>query len=499
MRFGASVFLALCLLGLAVGLIGPGANAAAQQRSLADEFASASEEYGVPEELLLAMGYVNTRWEMPPPTASAYERGEIEGRGSYGIMALLQNPSRDTLGKAAELSGLSEKELKNDRAANVRGGAALLAQLQGTEKPDDLNGWYDAVAEYGGTPLYAEQVYETLESGASATISTGERLELPAQPEAEPQSLYTVQSGADYGRATFYGASDNYTPANRPGSNPINKVVIHVTQGSWSSAINWFRDPSSNVSAHYTVRSSDGFIGQSVHEEDIAWHAGNWTYNETSIGIEHEGHVSQPSWFTDVMYRSSARLTAHLCEKYRIPIDRQHIVGHNEVPGATHTDPGPHWNWTKYMRLIRGYAGDSGGETTYTMTVDNQNSERFRVSSAWDLSSWNTQRHLKNYRFTEPRGVEDPARFKLKIPSRGRYTHYGWWPASSGYNDRAIFRIQTADGVVRKAVNQRQSGGRWVSLGTYEMRAGDGWYVELSSQSSGNGYIIADAVQVRKQ
>lgn len=165
-------------------------------------------------------------------------------------------------------------------------------------------------------------------------------------------------------KATWYGASNNYTNANRPASAPINKIVIHVTQGSWSSALNWFANPRSDVSAHFTVRSSDGRIGQSVRQEDIAWHCGWWNYNRTSIGIEHEGYVSNPDWFTDAMYRSSARLSAFLCEKYRIPIDRNHIIGHHEVPGCAgagggvgcHTDPGRHWNWRKYMRLVRNYA-----------------------------------------------------------------------------------------------------------------------------------------------
>ena len=31
----------------------------------------------------------------------------------------------------------------------------------------DLNGWRDAVAEYGDTDLYAIEVYETLKSGAA--------------------------------------------------------------------------------------------------------------------------------------------------------------------------------------------------------------------------------------------------------------------------------------------------------------------------------------------
>jgi hypothetical protein len=65
--------------------------------------------------LLLAMGYYNTLWEMPPPSASAYRQGDPEGRGDYGIMQLTQNPSRNTLGKAAKLTGFSEAQLKNDR------------------------------------------------------------------------------------------------------------------------------------------------------------------------------------------------------------------------------------------------------------------------------------------------------------------------------------------------------------------------------------------------
>ena len=87
----------------------------------------------------------------------------------------------------------------------------------------------------------------------------------------------------------FPASSSNFTVANRPTSNSIDGIVLHVAQGSWSSALNWFQNPKAQASAHYTVRSSDGFIGQSVLEKDIAWHAGNWNYNQASIGIEHEG------------------------------------------------------------------------------------------------------------------------------------------------------------------------------------------------------------------
>jgi N-acetyl-anhydromuramyl-L-alanine amidase AmpD len=155
--------------------------------------------------------------------------------------------------------------------------------------------------------------------------------------------------------------------ASRPSSNAINKIIVHITQGSWAGAINWFQDPNARVSVHYTVRSSDGAVGQSVLEKDIAWHAGNWSYNQTSIGIEHEGFVSDPNWFTEAMYHSSAQLVAYLVNKYGIPIDRTHIIGHNEVPdpynpgqyggAGHHTDPVSYWNWTKYMGYVQQYAG----------------------------------------------------------------------------------------------------------------------------------------------
>src|SRR3712207_4298934 len=115
-------------------------------------------------------------------------------------------------------------------------------------------------------------------------------------------------------------SSSNYTVANRPYSHLIDKIIIHVTQGSWSSALNWFQNSRAGASAHYTVRSSDGYLGQSVAEKDICWHAGNWSYNQTSIGIEHEGFVSNPKWFTEAMYDASAQLSAYLVNKYGIPL-----------------------------------------------------------------------------------------------------------------------------------------------------------------------------------
>ena len=48
-------------------------------------------------------------------------------------------------------------------------------------------------------------------------------------------------------------------------------------------------------------------------------------------------------------------------------------------------------------------------------------------------------------------------------------------------------------------MSQRTNGGKWVYLGTYKMGAWDDWNVEVSNQSSGTGYVIADAIKVVRQ
>ena len=175
---------------------------------------------------------------------------------------------------------------------------------------------------------------------AAAGPGTPERTSADARPLDYPYALWAPAS------------TSNYTVANRPAQYPVEYVVIHITQETFEDTLAIFQDPSSAVSSHYVVGSADGRVAQCVEEKNVAWHAGNWSYNTRSIGIEHEGWVDEPEWFTDVMYERSARLTAYLCDYYGIPKNRTHILGHSEVPGATHTDPGPLWDWDRYIDLV---------------------------------------------------------------------------------------------------------------------------------------------------
>ncbi|MDQ0987206.1 N-acetylmuramoyl-L-alanine amidase [Streptomyces sp. V2I9] len=157
----------------------------------------------------------------------------------------------------------------------------------------------------------------------------------------------------DYPGATWVAASDaNWRRADRPADFPVDRVIIHVTQGSFASAVKVFQDPAHQAATHYIV-GQDGRVVQMIRELDVAYQAGNRAYNERAVGIEHEGFVDRPKDLTKEMYASSARLTASICARHGIPVDREHIIGHVEVPGTDHTDPGPHWDWDRYMELVR--------------------------------------------------------------------------------------------------------------------------------------------------
>jgi N-acetyl-anhydromuramyl-L-alanine amidase AmpD len=163
---------------------------------------------------------------------------------------------------------------------------------------------------------------------------------------------------------TWMPGAKEFTPAHRKPTD-IRLIVIHVSQSSFLGTVSWLRNPASHASANFVV-SRAGAIAELVPKRDIAWHAGNWAVNVESVGIEHVGITDDPAGFTKPEYRASAQLVAYIARTSLIPIDRQHIIGHSEVPDPTdpllgggidnHTDPGNYWNWRRYMRLVRSFA-----------------------------------------------------------------------------------------------------------------------------------------------
>lgn len=405
--------------------------------------------------------------------------------GGWGVMHLLSTAHENQLGRAARLARVTPAAARSDLAANVTAGAALLAGLAGANPPSRLAAWRGALTRFGGSALFADEVLRRV--GVRATARAGS------------------PSRADYPGARWIPAGrKSFLRADRPFSSPITRIVIHTTEGPYASAIREFAHAGTRSSAAYVIRSSDGAITQMVHEKDVAWHSGNREYNATSIGIEHEAFVHDCSWYTNAMYRSSARLVAYLTSKYGIPIDRSHIIGHSQVPDpfhpggfggfARHTDPGPCWNWRKYMRLVRADAGQAPGQRGPVQVVDDGTPSSFKARGWRRVRPDSMQLFGSAYFLAKPTRSAPAARFRFSIPATGDYAVYAWWPSDRKRNPAVPFEVDTATGRQSLTVNERTNGGHWNYLGTFTLPAGKRWDVRISRDSSARGRISADAV-----
>lgn len=187
-------------------------------------------------------------------------------------------------------------------------------------------------------------------------------------------SVSAAHASTDYGPAQWIG-----TECDKQNTSGYGKqvYVIHDMEGYYASNLNYLWRCDVRVSAHYGVNglkdtSSDhapGAVCQWVRDAYYAWTQRCW--NSYAMSTEHEGFASNPAWFTESMYVASASLTKSKANKYGIPKDRNHVIGHNQesVSGwaswctanlgmdpwcNTHSDPGPYWNWLHYMDLVRG-------------------------------------------------------------------------------------------------------------------------------------------------
>jgi hypothetical protein len=393
-------------------------------------FTAAAQEFGVPEEVLLAVSYLESRWDAhagQPSRAAGYgpmhltdaaavtrwphHHGTEDARGDDSRPLRVAPPASSelppelrTIELAAELTGASLDALRRDPAENIRGGAALLAhhqrELRGMTSADPAD-WYGAVARYSGASdtasarRFADDVYELIASGAARATDDGESVALAARAGIQPERGQLAELGlretsddevecpADLGCEWIpapyedLGAGDygNHDLADRPHSQKIRYIIIHDTETDYDTTLQLVQDPT-YVSWQYTLRSSDGHIAQHVPSRDVAWHAGNWYINAKAIGLEHEGFAAQGTWYTEAMYRTSARLVRHLAKRFHIPLDRAHILGHDNVPGTIpstvggmHWDPGPYWDWSHYFDLLHARFRTTGGPHSGMVTI----------------------------------------------------------------------------------------------------------------------------------
>ncbi|MFQ5937941.1 MAG: 1,6-anhydro-N-acetylmuramyl-L-alanine amidase AmpD [Acidiferrobacterales bacterium] len=158
----------------------------------------------------------------------------------------------------------------------------------------------------------------------------------------------------------------------RPSSTTIDVLIIHAISlppGEFGSAAieqlfcNQL-DPNGHpmfqeicglqVSAHVLVRR-DGEVIQFVPFHLRAWHAGESLcegrvqVNDFSVGVELEG--CDATRFEPVQYSVLSTLTKAIMVAYPA-ITRDHIYGHCDIAPARKTDPGPRFDWPRYLESL---------------------------------------------------------------------------------------------------------------------------------------------------
>jgi N-acetyl-anhydromuramyl-L-alanine amidase AmpD len=385
-------------------------------------FADAYARYPqIPAGTLEAIAYSQSRW-MPLAKGNGND-DHHRMPSAFGVMGLYAGEGfADQLGQAQSLIGIPAATIASDSRSNILAAAALLAReidVDGASKrgmPASPEAIAPALARYAGfgtdangksaiddhaRQSFAFDVLLAVDRGVNDKgMVVPERaiewekafpMDVLAKLRApfvrldishdkietdayaiDPISETLVRTDAvaqakstDYGPAIWDAAySGNYTASR---SQAISAVTIHTTQGSYAGSISWFKNASANVSAHYVIRSSDGQVTQMVRDAHTAWHVGS--QNGYTLGIEHEGYVSNSSWYTTAMYNASAALVRHMCAKYSaiscasaykgasssglvvLPTSVK-VKGHQHYSGQSHTDPGIYWNWASYYNRL---------------------------------------------------------------------------------------------------------------------------------------------------
>ncbi|HLM47979.1 MAG TPA: N-acetylmuramoyl-L-alanine amidase [Myxococcaceae bacterium] len=478
-------------------------------------FAKAAADFRVPANLLKAISYTETRFEMI--------RGESEFEGqqpAYGLMAV-----RD-VATAARLAGVSEEAVRTQPEANILGAAAMLSAYADelSVSRDDLGAWAPAVAKLSGITnaeaqsnyVHAE-VYEVLRKGVVASTPEGHVAVslMPTQVEAQFAKVGTVRAmSADYAPA-IWRPSPNYN--SRPAGTDVSLIIIHTCEGSYSSCWSWLVNSASGVSAHYVVNESGSEISQLVLEANRGWHIGasydcnlnggvmcganGQSVNNFSVGIEHGGFASQSS-FPAGQIDASAKLSCDISKGQGIVRDSYHIVAHGRLQPATRTDPGPNWPWSSYISKIKSYCGDT---TTAGLVIDSNNANNDTAKGYIEVTgtSWASSSNVGGYYgsgyYASPTAaVSEPATFWFYLPAAATKTIDAWWTSATDRSTTAPFVVWNAAGtrLATVNVNQQINGGRWNALGTWSFSAG--WNkVQVSRWTTAGSYVIADAIQVR--
>lgn len=421
-RIMKDLIISLLILTSLNGIASPSNNS-----RLSNAFKDAYQRYSeIPEGLLESISYNRTRIRHLDGSEAESCIGIPRSFGSFGLIADGKGYFSNTLTTVSELSNISTNNLVVDESAHILGYARAIASVSNgdwstedivyrlhrlSELPRETEAQrfaltvqtYEVLSSLNNTDFMSSLGYEALDLDLRKVFDSN--LDVLQSDKivvsktgiiAENGSIF--KSGGNEIAPCYNYAADNFvqTPtcnfSSRAGT-AISAITIHTIQGTYAGAISWAQNCNANVSYHYVV-SNTGQITQMLCESDKGWHVGS--ENPYTIGIEHDGIVSNPDNYTNAMYLATAALCKDITESgygieplrtayfpwaatthYNVsstPGSCIHTKGHQHFPNQTHTDPGQYWDWDYFYKLMNpttpittltdptGEFFDSGGE-----------------------------------------------------------------------------------------------------------------------------------------
>ncbi|WP_343706298.1 PKD domain-containing protein [Flavobacterium sp.] len=374
-------------------------------------FADASKEFGVPAEILMAVGQVQSNWAQV--SSSFY--------GSWGVMGLIESEYNNQITVAAKLIKSTPEAIKTDAKTNIRAAAALLKSYQKNASPKGLADWFDATRELTGlkdeamkTSL-AERFFKVIKEGSKTVTLWKEIIDIKGNTVTIPSSKTSKNSTAKTSATEavmavdYPGALSRITACNygvgRNGYGIDYYFVHYMATGTYEGAISYFNDCSRTTptSAHYCIRNSDGQISQVVREADRAYSQGVSGYpqwNGAGVSTEHEVLATNLSmWDSQPMLNAAAALAIDVCDRSGVPKTRRvtngnrGIYGHNDVNTGTDCPNLTTARWNVLLAKIA--AGSSTNVPVPTAPTAGQNYVSTPVNFTWDSTVSNADYRIQ--------------------------------------------------------------------------------------------------------
>ena len=390
--------------GWLIALVSCTAQASEPQGAVQQLVTSEAAQAGVPADLVLAIAAEEGGLQLPAMRAVSPD----EQVPAAGLLELRRG-KLDTLALGAQLTGRDELALRIDTALGTRAGVRVLAYLGAQTGADDsLASWRPALEQLSGmddlsAKNYASRILGLLRTGGDLEARDGERVRIAPHPEIAAadtveDTARVIALSPEFPGAIWFPTSctDKCTVGRPLGNASVDKIVIHDTEGGWDASVATLQYDSGK-SVHYIIDADGSRVGQFRPEADTTYHAGNYYYNETSIGIEHVGRASDPAGYSSALYAKSVELVKNIRTRWDVPLDRAHIVGHYQIPDGTviaqssaacaagldacessasyggasnHRDPGYNWQWCQYMESLGGSCACNDAWDNWNCTTD---------------------------------------------------------------------------------------------------------------------------------